>query len=714
MSWIRWSRSADGSVPSSRPVNSSARQAADVVSWPSRAPGLRQVPGRPPVAPVGVPAWDRPWCAVVLTVLVASVLTSSRTVIGNDDLPQFALARQRGLSWRLLTSSIFEHFAPLNRVAHWFAIKVSPLDVRIPHLLAIVTLAIFLASLSSLLGALGTPPSRRAVLVVLSGTCVPVIDTMSWMDGAMQWLPLLATLTVFLLLHVRYVKRRTIFRALGSVAGLGLCMLADIRFVLAVPLAVGVHLFLMERGPFTRRLRAGLRDLPYYAVLSGLLLWAALTIQRLYSNPRVRPLPAAHRAGEIAHVGWYALTSYGPERLLGLWRVAPLPTAVAITVALAGLTGLAVLVRVNRQNIYPIAFAALAAVLAYGLLFESDLLKAGAAWNARRSDYMLPALLPILLAGASLRGRIAPSKRSDPGTWRAAVRSSSPGVAALLAVVLAVLPAVHWLNSGITFSGLLDGSSTSYFNHLRSGERAWDNSANTLVELQAPRRVSLPRDSHQGAESFLLQLIDPSWVNAPLGPHPVILDDQGVPQAARLLPVSTSSTISLCALSTPGPSVVTFASPVVGRPLFARLTVISDRTVSLHVFPVDGVRRARDLSPTRVTAGIHDWLVNLPVPRFDRLEISTDDGSTMPCVSAVSIVQVAAAGHGTQCTLVGPYGSPGPLTQCPAPAASEPLAGSGDFMSPRLRGLPAPHAHRAAFQNTTGTATSKTSTGRAR
>jgi hypothetical protein len=592
----------------------------------------------------------RPWFGISVAIGFSAALTLGRMVFANDDFPQFAAARSYGLSWRLLSLNVFQHFAPINRFAHWLALTLAPLDTRAGQLLALTFLTLFVVSFSALLGALGTPAVRRTVLVILMGTAAPLIDTMSWFDGAMQWLPYLTALALFLYCHVRFIAHPAVLPAFAAFGAFGLSIFSDIRFVLTVPLAFLLDICVIQTGGFADRLRALQARVPYYAMLTAALLAAALVTKKAYGSSHLFP----GSEGLTASITWHALTTYLPSRLVGLDQGRFWPFQVEITVAVFVFVVLGILIRVDRRNIGPIVFAIFGLIAPYLLLYYSDLLVAGVEFSARRSDYMLPGVMCILVAASRIRMVTFTVERR---WWPATI------VTSIVVMIIILVPPVLWRSHDTTYSRLLVSGTSQYFDNLRQWRAQWSNPTHTLIGLTLPENLGTQRDLGHGDQRYILRIIDPHYHDVPLTDHPFLIDNHGRPQPARLLPVTDQKDIAGCSGKTSS-LVVNLGTLVSGSPLHVRLWVVAKRAVTLRVLPlrkgqVSGHSRLVDL-----TQGVHRWVVLIDAPSADGLLVSTADHSRLPCMLSAQIVRVTLVEDRGDCRMVGHDGSPGPTVPC--------------------------------------------------
>jgi hypothetical protein len=599
------------------------------------------------------------WIPAVIAILANIVLTWNHMVFANDDFLQFREVHRVGLSWKLLTFNVFQHFAPINRLGHWLAFTLAPLNTFVGYVITIPFIVWFAIMITLLLRDVGAGPVTAGALVVVSVLTVPFVDTQSWFDAAMQWFPFLAALTTFLWAHVRYLVRPALLRSFPVFLALLLCIAADVRFVLAVPYALLIDVCVLREGRLRHRLQCLQRNASYYFALTFSTGAAALLFKLVYGKSQG---PSPGRGRITASIVWQALTTFVPDRLIGGFRLEPFPRLLAVGIAVTLAALLVAIIAAYRRNAGPVTLIIVSIVTSYLLLYTSDLLQAGATWSARRSDYMLAAL-PMVLVGV---GRLRAWVTVDRARWH---RSGGLVAAALAAAVL-IAPALAASSSDAAFTRFFPRSGTSYLAALRANEPVWSSPHTTLVDLALPPGLIASWDAPQHHyQRDLLSLLDPALTDRPLGPDPIFLNDRGIPSAATLLPMEASLPFKSVACTNVGASqrslYLRFPRRVRASPLHVWLNVTAQVTTSIRVAGVLKRSRALAVGTTQIQPGTHIWIVRLDTGNLDGLNITALGGSGVPCVHSAVLERVALADADNTCRLITPDGASGTRVNCP-------------------------------------------------
>jgi hypothetical protein len=131
-----------------------------------------------------------------------------------------------------------------------------------------------------------------------------------------------------------------------------------------------------------------------------------------------------------------------------------------------------------------------------------------------------------------------------------------------------------------------------------------------------------------------------------------------------LRPVTPLTTASCPRQTAHHVTVITLGHTINESPLFIRATVTSERRHTIHSVPLHGHIPTGPINSTTITPGTRQWLLPIGDAPADHLEISTIDGSAVPCIQKATTVQVATVLPHHLCSLVGPDGSPGAIRPC--------------------------------------------------
>ena len=341
------------------------------------------------------------WALLVgALVAVLGLVLAPRFYYGNDDLLQFEAAREHGLSWRLLSLNVFQHFGPYNRFGHWL-VADSGLSPTLGLVLVLINVTALLMACLCLMTELRLSTPRRIVALLLIALSVPLTESAVWFDAAMHILPAIAMTIAVCAAHVRGVRTaRRRWHVLALVLFL-LGQLTQERPVLALALLVLVDVLLLWRTLPWRTRMARLWQLRW--PLAALTVAAAgiaaalraFVVQDTYSTPDW---------GVTLQTMSSALTNYVVPSVVNQPRAEPTGPVVELLV-LAGLVcGGIVVAWIGRQNAGPVLFAGAVFLLYYGFLKFSPLLDEDTiAVNAERLHNAVYVTVPAIIGFAHLR-----------------------------------------------------------------------------------------------------------------------------------------------------------------------------------------------------------------------------------------------------------------------------------------------------------------------
>lgn len=430
---------------------------------------------------------------------------------GNDDLLQFTLAREEGLSWDLLGANVWGHFAPVNRFAHFAYLEWGGADLTVGAVVATGLVTGLLGTVLWTAYELGLPPLRRVLVVALTGFSIAVVDTAVWLDAALHILPALSATYAVLAAHLRALRRRSAGWHAASVLLFAVGLLTQVRAAFALPLILLADLLLVTAGtPWRDRLR-GLRPaavpltvMAVIAVVSGVL----IKIYYPWGDGSGPPVDAVGQtiAAAFTSMLFPALVGVVPGSL------PPVPVQVLAAVLLAGCA--LALVRRRRADAGPLLFVVLSFLLYYAFLLFSPILFAdNVEWTALRLHNVVYVVAPTLLGLAHLRLSRAESPR--PRRWTA---PAAAGVVAAVAVAGAAQADSRWEWAR---------EAHAYLETVGAGRGEWSAADVTVLPLRAPESVANGWAEYLGRHEALLPLFEPGWSPAPPGGRPVVLDDRG-------------------------------------------------------------------------------------------------------------------------------------------------------------------------------------------
>lgn len=642
------------------PLNSTPASTAE----PAPAGAGLAVPGR----------WGR--AGVTLAVVLAStayvwIRLSDAFYVHHDDLLQFSVSQEFGLSWNLLGLNVFGHFAPFNRLVHFLLVREAHLNLTAAALVVTGLIVVLLLTVLWLCAELRLPFWRRTFVILLTGFSVAVLDTAVWLDGAVHILAALAVTYLVVAAHLRGLNTGRPGWYLLSVLVFGLGFATQERPAFALPLIILIDWFLAGIGQPWRRRMALLWSARWpLAAMTVLGLVAAVLLRMFYAGAGdVTPTPA-----EVARVFAGATTEVLFPMLVGvvpthLWS-GPLQLAVAAVVLLAAVLA----IRRNRGNAGPLAVILGTAVLYYGfLIFSPILTPATVEQNAVRLNNAVYLLVPTLVALAFLRMRPARSGAPAPGpggpSWP---RRYAPAAGLVLTAV--VVAAVS--GSFLERQWPLARQGHAYLAQVEAGKTLWSDPGVTLLPLRVPWVIADGWAEDYGRHAHFLKYYDAAWAPAPLGNRPVILDELGRvrdvvlrEEAVAQLPFDGGA--PGCVRSEGATNFVPFGLPGQqrGAPLFAkvdyRLTAAGDAPgVTTVVSAIDAVGTDVPSWQSFLPVGEHTVVLPLHPEAVTSFILGRlPEGATL-CVTAASVVRPLYESGGV-CQLVDEFGAPGDTSDCP-------------------------------------------------
>jgi hypothetical protein len=608
------------------------------------------------------------WSAV-LAVLVAAVglLLSRRFYYGNDDLLQFAAAREDGLSWPFLSLDVFLHFAPYNRFGHWLVVRFSDLDPTLGLSLVLVNYAALLAACLWLTTELRLSTPRRIVALVLVAFSVPMTESAVWFDAGMHILPAIAVTLAVCAAHVRGVRtaaRRWHVLALVLVL---IGQLTQERPIFALPLVVLVDVLLLWRAiPWRARLgrlwqlRVPLAALAVAAAAIAVAL-RTFVVDSSYETPSwsvaVRTMVSA-------------LANFAVPSMVNQPLAEPSGFPAELFV-LAGLVGLALVVAyVGEHNSGPLLFTAAVFLVYYGFLKFSPLLNEdNITFNAGRLHYAVYATVPAAIALAHLRLR-RPGTRGVSGAARRPAAAHRLRTAVQLTCCLALAGYLLVSNNAYLDRKWADATEArAYLDRVRAEVPRWSDPAVTLVPLLAHPAMATDWSWPLSRHDQLLPLLDENFVPGAVGGRPMLIDHRGSTRPAALRTIRPLVDLVSGGCSGTGRTVdeAELSFPVVrGEPLLVELEYYA--TEDLHLYLTAGMGHETTL-PGRVTklaAGSHTRLVPIDADMVWAVELKVLTSGAGLCVRHAEIVRpLLVEGGGVRCRSVDWYGTPRNVVECP-------------------------------------------------
>jgi hypothetical protein len=599
--------------------------------------------------------------AGLLVLLTGAVLALvwQRFYYGNDDLLQFSVARDKGLSWTLLTLNVFQHFGPYNRFGHLLVLHAGDLSPYPGLALVGLNVAALLLASFWLMSELRLSALRRALALVLIALSVSVSETAIWFDSVMHTLPAIAVTLAICAAHIRGVRTG---RASWHVLSLGLFVLGQAtqeRPVLALPLVVLIDLLLVWRLlPWRERFRR-LWRLRWPLLAMTVLAAAIAAALRAFVVLDDLPVP------DLATTGRAMLSSFSNYVLPSMANLplpAPAPVLIQAAVLVAAVVAAVLVARLRPGNAGPLLFVGAVFLLYYGFLKFSPLLSPGSIdANAKRLTNAVYVTVPWAIALVHLR---VPRGRD-------LVRRLPHRRAAALAVVLLT---GYLVVSNVVYLDRQWADTTAarhYLDTVRADSAQWSDPGVTVVPLLAPDAMALAWSVPYGRHDHLLRLVDRYFRVGDLGPRTVVIDDTGAVRPVALAPVRGRTEVISGRCSDPRTAaardtLLSITPPAAHGPLFVRVTyeASQDMTVQLagrrgsRGWQLNGVR-------TQLDAGRHTQLLPLDAPALDAVDMHPIGGGDV-CVQRIDLVRPVLLGDGGDtCRAIDRYGRPEGRVGCP-------------------------------------------------
>jgi hypothetical protein len=616
---------------------------------PDTAAELRELPQ---------PHWGRlRWAGLVLAVTATMLaLLWNRFYFGNDDLLQFLVAREHGLSWRTLSLNVFQHFGPYNRLGHLVVYQFTDLAPVAGMALMVVNYVALLVGSLWLMTELGLSTGRRVFALVAIGLSVSVIESALWFDASMHILPAIAISLAVCAAHVRGVRTG---RRRWHVVGLVLFILGQLfqeRPIFALPLIVLVDVLLLWRDePWRERLRRlwQLRAPIGCLTIAALLIAAALQAFVVQDDATQ---PSWITTGRTVLL---SLTGYVLPSLANLPSAEPPGLVVQLIVLTAAVAVGILLARMRRGNAGPVLFCAVVFLLYYSFLKFSVILTPDTVKeNAERLHNAVYVTVPAIIALAHLR-LPPPATRPRTEMWHS--RWAALGVAAL--VVYCVVTNSAYLS----FRWAETTDARAYLDALRANSDEWSDPDVTLIPLFVNPAMTSSWSKAYGRQDQVLNLVDKGFTFGDLGPRPVIIDSSGSVRPAALIPVAAPADVSTgeCvpgrALSPTGIRAEVFV-PRTRTPSYLVITYRASRETPFQIVTDPNQRRQLGFSEIALPAGAHTRVVPLDDSDFRHL-VATASG--VVCVENVEVMRVAQVEPGGECRYVDRYGRPTARVPCP-------------------------------------------------
>jgi hypothetical protein len=577
-----------------------------------------------------------------------------------DDMLQFGVAQESGLSWKLISLNVFQHFAPVNRLAHLFLIRVTDFSLVAGALMASGLVVVFLASLLWVLHEIRASFAAQLLSVLAAGLSITVLDTAVWADASLHIFPALVATNAVVAAHVRAVSAGRRRWHVAAVALLALGVLTQERVLFALPLVVLVDWLVLGAGcSFRERLRI-VRDAAVpLAVMTVVALGAGAYIYTNYAagNASRPSLATTARTG----LGAFSEGIGPPWFGVRVDSLASLPVQFGIV---AGFLVVAVvLVWACRRNANGLAFIAAAFLLYYGFLAFSPILTddliAATALRLHNGSYLL---MPTLVGVCTLRLRRRAAEPVGPRPGKVRRAWIAVGAAAVVAVFLVGMggrfTATTWQD---------ERDAHEYLAAVGRSEQVWSRPGVTVVPLSAPITVARDWAAYYGRHEFFLRYYEPGFVPQELGDRPIVLDASGHPRPVQLITEASLQPAAAPTCRGPARSMLVSDGPVTGEPLFLQMTYRTDRPMQVRVTSTQGLTPdAEPFGNWAVPLATGEHTVVIPLHSTELASVLLDWSVTDAdhCVTAASIVRPVFSSNG-HCQAMDAYGTPLGSVACP-------------------------------------------------
>jgi hypothetical protein len=578
-----------------------------------------------------------------------------------DDLLQFGVAQQSGLSWELISLNVFQHFAPVNRLAHLFLVRVADFSLVAGQALAVGLVLLFLASMLWLLHEIGASFAARLLSVLAAGLSITVLDTAVWADASLHILPALVATNVVVASHVRAVVTGRRRWHLVSLVCFALGVLTQERVLFALPLVVLVDWFVVGAGqPLRARWRLLRSVVLPVAAMTAVALAAAAYIYVNYAAGGSSSRPSLATTARTA-LGAFTEGIGPPWAGIRLTELAPLPVQLAI---LAGVLLLALgLVWVRRRNADGLLLIAASFLLYFGFLAFSPILLAeyvdATALRLHNGSYLL---VPTLVAVSTMRLRRRDQPEGEAGGRAQGRMWPALAAAVLLAAFLVVMggrfTAAAWND---------ERAAHAYLEALGRTEAQWSDPGVTVIPLMGPVTVGRDWAEYYARHEFFLRFYDPGFVPQELGDRPVALDADGQPRPVRLVTEAPMTGTGPATCRGPARTMVTSDVEATGEPLFLELTYRTDTAMEVQVTSTEGLTPDAAASgnwAVPLEPGEHTVVIPLHSTGLSSVLIDWSAADAEHCVVEASVVRAVFADDGV-CRSMDLYGRATGVTPCP-------------------------------------------------
>ena len=147
--------------------------------------------------------------AIVVMQATFLAVVMSRAWFLSDDLENFGLAHDNGLTLKYLRIGIFGHFAPGHRLLDWFVFNYWPLDWRAPALMTITMLLATSWVLYRIVRLLAPTESWPTLLIALFAFSPAVSGTVTWWAALGHSVPAMLFVSIATLVALRFSRTPT-------------------------------------------------------------------------------------------------------------------------------------------------------------------------------------------------------------------------------------------------------------------------------------------------------------------------------------------------------------------------------------------------------------------------------------------------------------------------------------------------------------------------
>jgi hypothetical protein len=605
------------------------------------------------------------WTTLVAALVAAAgAMLAERFYYGNDDLFQFTMARDQGLSWTTLTQNVFQHFGPYNRLGHLVVFKFSDLSPSLGLAFVLANYAAVLAAALWLMTELRLSPFRRVLALLLIALSVPMTESAIWFDAGMHVLPAIAVTLAVCAAHVRGISTGARRWHVAAWVLFVLGQLTQERPLFALPLLVLVDLLLLWRH-LSWRVRLG-RLWQQRAPIAALAVAALGIAAALKTFVVVDTFPTPSWA-VTGRTMLSAFSNYVLPSLINQPLADPGGAQTELRVLVGTVVVGLLIAWAGRHNSGPLLLAAAVFLMYYAFLKFSPLLNEETIPNnALRLHNAVYATVPAIIGLAHLR-----FDRARSALWRARRPAGRPASVLRWAGCLAL--AAYLVVSNVAYLDRRWADTTesrAYLDAVRASAPEWSDPDVTLIPMLGHPAMASDWSRTYNRHDRMLDFIVKGFAPGDLGPRPVLIDNRGSVRRATLRMVRPDVQVASGRCRSSSAALAERATlrarGTGGGPLFVLLRYRAGNDLMIRPRTQwDGVWFVNE-QISKLDEGLHTQLLPLDHQLLDTIRLESLSEGADFCVEEASIVSpLIVEDGGDRCREVDRYGRPGSWLDCP-------------------------------------------------